>query len=118
VEMNFGRRNESADATPALHNAFAFKRRQGMAGGHQADCMELGQGAFGANRGAGAKMARGNALPNSQLDGLVSGEGKANFAGSHSMHLIRNMNNRREKCFTGSMVTEKTIRAACATQTF
>ena len=71
--MNFRRRNESADAASALHNAFAFERSQGMAGGHQADRMEFGQVAFGANRVAGAKMAGVNALPNSQLDALVSG---------------------------------------------
>src|SRR5262245_42694624 len=99
--MNFRRRNKCADAATALDDAFAFERGQGVACSHQADSMELGQVAFGAYRVAGTKMARVNALPDSQLDALVSGQSKANLTARHSVHLIRKMQNRREKALPG-----------------
>ena len=55
--MNFGGRDKSSDATTAFDHAFAFQGSQGVAGGHQADFVELSQVALGADRIAGAQVA-------------------------------------------------------------
>jgi len=81
IEMNFGRGDESADTAAALDEAFAFEGGEGVAGGHQADLMELGEVALGGDRVPGLEVAGVDAFADGVLDALVGGDSIGMFCG-------------------------------------
>jgi len=79
VEVNLGGGDKRADAPAAFHNSFTFQSGQGVAGGHQADLMNLGEISFRRDRVSGAQLARFNALANHALNALISRHAVSTF---------------------------------------
>src|SRR5216684_7195631 len=69
--MNFGGGNEGSDAPAALDNPFAFEGSESVAGGHEADLMNLGEVALGGNGVPGMQMPGIDTLANGALNSLV-----------------------------------------------
>src|SRR2546429_4702701 len=71
IKVNFWGGDKSSDAAAALDDSFAFERGQGVAGGHQADLMDLGEVAFGRHGVAGTQVSGIDTLADGALNPLV-----------------------------------------------
>ena len=69
--MNLWRSDERADAAAAFDKAFAFEGSEGVARGHEADVMRLGELALGGDGVAGLKLAGIDAFANDALNALI-----------------------------------------------
>src|SRR2546430_13526333 len=69
--MNFWRCDKGADAAAAFDKAFTFEGSEGVARGHEADVMGLGELALGGDWVAGLKLAGIDALANDALNALI-----------------------------------------------
>src|SRR6266446_4819163 len=77
--MDFWSRHERSDAAASLHDAVVFERGERVAGGHQADLMNLRQVAFGCDGVAWLQLAGINAFADGALDSLIGRHAVAVF---------------------------------------
>src|SRR6266853_923292 len=71
IEMNFWGGDKSSDAPAPLDDAFAFKGGEGVARGHEADLVDVGEVALGSDGVTGAQITGVNALADGALNSLV-----------------------------------------------